>query len=103
VPPLLLQPLVENSLKHGLSNGRARLDLALDARREDGWLSLTFSDDGSTGTNGAARGLGTGLQNLKQRVRRFAGDDACMTAGPGAAGGFSVTVRWREADAVRDR
>lgn len=95
VPPLLLQPLVENSLKHGLAPGARGLNLALEAQREDGWLELTFLDDGSASGNGS-RGLGVGLENLEQRVRRFAGQGASMTAGPRAGGGYAVTLRWRE-------
>jgi hypothetical protein len=95
VPPLLLQPLVENSLKHGFSSDRRSLRLALDAECRDGWLTLTFSDDGLSGGNGA-RGLGVGLENLEQRVRRFAGPDATMSAGPHGDGGFRVTLRWRQ-------
>ena len=94
VPPLLLQPLVENSLKHGLAPGADALHLSLDARREDGWVTLTFADDGTAAGNGGP-GLGVGLQNLEQRVRRFAGTEASMNIGPGAGGGFSVTMRWR--------
>ena len=95
MPPLLLQPLVENSLKHGLAPGAEGLCLALEAQRDDGWLTLTFLDDGTASGNGS-RGLGVGLDNLEQRVRRFAGQEASMTAGPRAEGGFAVTVRWRE-------
>ncbi len=95
VPPLLLQPLVENSLKHGLAPGAKGLCLALEAQRADGWLTLTFLDDGTANGNGS-RGLGVGLDNLEQRVRRFAGQEASMSAGPRAGGGFAVTVRWRE-------
>jgi hypothetical protein len=95
VPPLLLQPLVENSLKHGLAPGAKALSLTLEAQRDDGWLTLTFLDDGTASGNGS-RGLGVGLENLEQRVRRFAGQEASMTAGPRAGGGFSVTLRWRE-------
>ena len=94
VPPLLLQPLVENSLKHGCAPGVEALHLALEARREGSWLTLVFSDDGAVGVNGAP-GLGVGLQNLEQRVRRFAGADASMTAAPVSSGGFAVQLRWR--------
>ncbi len=99
VPPLLLQPLVENSLKHGFSPERPGLQLALDARREDGWLSLTFSDDGLA-SNGS-RGFGVGLENLQQRLRRFAGPEAQLNSGPRPEGGFAVRLRWREAAAQR--
>jgi hypothetical protein len=95
VPPLLLQPLVENSLKHGLAPGAKGLAMSLEAERTDGWLTVTFLDDGTAGGNGA-RGLGVGLENLEQRVRRFAGDEATMEAGPRAEGGYSVMLRWRE-------
>jgi LytS/YehU family sensor histidine kinase len=95
VPPLLLQPLVENSLKHGLSPGARGLCLSLDARREDGWLTLTFQDDGTANGNGS-HGLGVGLENLEQRVHRFAGAESSMHAGPRPGGGYAVTMRWRE-------
>ncbi len=96
VPPLLLQPLVENSLKHGLAPGAKGLCLTLEAQRANGWLTVTFLDDGTAGGNGS-RGLGVGLDNLEQRLRRFAGQNASMVAGPRPGGGFSVTLRWREA------
>lgn len=94
VPPLLLQPLVENSLKHGCAPDQEALHLSLDARLRAGWLDLEFSDDGESGGNGTP-GLGVGLQNLSRRVRRFGGRDACVEAGPRAGGGYAVRVRWR--------
>jgi hypothetical protein len=93
VPPLLLQPLVENSLKHGCSPGTGSLHLRLEAAREAGWLTLRFTDDGDCAGNGLP-GLGVGLQNLEQRVLRFGGPGATMSAGRRETGGFCVTVRW---------
>ena len=103
VPPLLLQPLVENSIKHGFSPERRAMRLVLNAEVRDGWLTLTFGDDGaaSNGVNGnGARGLGVGLENLEQRLRHFAGSDASMLAGPSKGGGFRVVMRWRRATSV---
>jgi signal transduction histidine kinase len=94
VPPLLLQPLVENSLKHGCSQDAAELRLSLDAQRDDGWITLRFSDNGIPHANGA-RGLGVGLSNLEQRMRRFAGEEASVHAESSGGGGFAVTVKWR--------
>ncbi len=93
VPPLLLQPLVENSLKHGCAPGTDVLHLWLHARTDGEWMELEFSDDGVTNGNGGP-GLGVGLQNLEQRVRRFAGGDATMEAGPRTEGGYRVRLRW---------
>jgi len=86
-------------LKHGLAPGAKGLCLTLDAERAGGWLTVTFQDDGTAGGNGA-RGLGVGLENLEQRVRRFAGEEASMEAGPRAGGGYAVTLRWHEAAEV---
>ena len=98
VPPLLLQPLVENSLKHGGATELQVLNLALRAQLEDGFVVLEFRDDGRR--NGTPRpGLGVGLHNLEQRVRRFGGPEATMRAGEQPGGGFSVTLRWRAQEA----
>ena len=98
VPPLLLQPLVENSLKHGITPGGDALHLTLTATREGDWIELEFADDGVPHGNGGPN-LGTGLENLEQRVRRFAGNEASVTTGPrceksGAGSGFAVRMRW---------
>jgi LytS/YehU family sensor histidine kinase len=98
VPPLLLQPLVENSLKHGITPGGDALHLTLDAKRAGDWIELEFADDGEPHGNGGPS-LGTGLENLEQRVRRFAGNEASVTSGPrcvkgGAESGFAVRMRW---------
>lgn len=99
VPPLLLQPLVENSLKHGCAPNAPGLHLELVAGQDDGFIELTFSDDG-VASSGSAPGLGVGLANLEQRLRRFAGTGATMEAGArrDAGGtpqpGFVVRLRW---------
>ncbi len=93
VPPLVLQPLVENSLKHGIAGGQASLRMTLDARVRDGWFEMEFGDDGVKNGQGGP-GLGVGLENLEQRVRRFAGIEACVTSGRREDGGFVVRMRW---------
>src|SRR5262249_38262387 len=54
VPPLLLQPLVENSLKHGGVPANGALHLTLAAREDEGWVTLEFADDGRGAGNGGA-------------------------------------------------
>lgn len=94
VPPLLLQPLVENSLKHGVPADERALHLKLVARNSEGWITIEFFDDGCSGET-SKDSLGVGLENLAQRVRRFAGPQADLDAGPMENGGFRVTLRWR--------
>ena len=100
VPPLLLQPLVENSLKHGCSPDRRPLRLVLEARRANEWVDLVFTDDGTLNGHGTALGLGVGLENLEQRLRRFGGVDATVKASPRVPGGFEVHMRWRSPEKV---
>jgi hypothetical protein len=100
VPPLLLQPLVENSLKHGIAPGEASLRMTLDAKESGGWFELEFADDGVPHGNGVPGqrpgppSLGIGLENLEQRVRHFAGPDARVQATPRNDGGFAVHMAW---------
>ena len=60
VQPLLLQPLVENSLKHGIAPGVTSLRMTLDAGGAGGWFELEFADDGVPHGNGApSLGIGS--------------------------------------------
>jgi LytS/YehU family sensor histidine kinase len=95
VPPLLLQPLVENSLKHGIAQDLSPLHLSLEAERREDRLELVFRDDGVSESNGRAPGSRTGLANLEQRLRRFAGADATLTARAANGGGFEVRLQWK--------
>jgi signal transduction histidine kinase len=73
LPPLVLQPLVENSLKHGLNGSLDGGTIRISARADANRLLLSVQDDGI----GFARGWreGTGLGNLRQRlVAHYSGD-----------------------------
>jgi two-component system LytT family sensor kinase len=72
VPRLLLQPLVENALRHGLGEGRGWLQV--DVRRSGHRLQYTVSDDGA-GLPGTPIVPGTGLSNVSRRLELlFPGD-----------------------------
>jgi two-component system LytT family sensor kinase len=65
VPRLLLQPLVENALRHGLPSGRG--NLTVDVARDGTRLQYTISDDG-IGIDDTSKKLGTGLSNVARRL-----------------------------------
>jgi sensor histidine kinase YesM len=65
VPRLLLQPLVENALKHGLAAGRG--NLSVDVSRQGEMLHYTITDDG-VGIDDTAIKAGTGLSNVQRRL-----------------------------------
>jgi signal transduction histidine kinase len=89
VPSLLLQPLVENAIRHGVRGARAgRVEIA--ARRENGRLRLTVDDDGTGLAPGFAEG--TGLRATRARLAGLYGEEQSLRLVPRATGGTSVEV-----------
>jgi LytS/YehU family sensor histidine kinase len=91
VPPLILQPLVENAVRHGISRAVAAGRVEVTAALENGTLRLTVRDDGPGFGNGDGRGTGTGLSNTRERLEQLYGDAAKLEIG--AADGAGTTVR----------
>lgn len=93
VPSLVLQPLVENALRHGLlakSDGGA---LHIVARRVDDELHLRVEDDG-LGLSPSGTVEGVGLSNTRARLQAMFGDRASMELSPRAGGGTRVELRF---------
>lgn len=90
VPVLLLQPLVENALTHGIGPRAAGGTLGITARRTGDSLVVTVWDDGE----GLARPHteGTGVGNTRERLRVAFGDAQTMELRSRAAGGTEVVV-----------
>lgn len=92
VPPLFLQPLVENALIHGVAQkrGRARVDVRLS--RRDGFLHIEVEDDGPGPGASTFTGTGIALANLRKRLDLLFDGEGSLSTGEGAAGGFRVSV-----------
>jgi two-component system, LytTR family, sensor kinase len=71
VPNLILQPLVENSIHHGIGAGAAILTIVIRARLVDGRLTLEVEDDGRGLQNGHTPGAGVGLTNIRERLEHL--------------------------------
>lgn len=94
VPPLLLQPLVENAVRHGISTSSKAGLVEVDAAVADGHLVVVVRDDGPGHDDDApSRGTGTGLSNTRERLAQLYGNDARLDAGTGEAGGYVARVR----------
>lgn len=82
VPNFILQPLVENAVKHGVASCRGAATLAVAAQMSGSELILTVrnSSDGSDvhGVATASRGTGIGLANTRQRLAVRYGNAACL-------------------------
>jgi histidine kinase len=91
VPPLILQPLVENAVKHGVARTAAPVTLVIAAREEDARLVLTVEND--CGPAGLPEGgAGVGLTNVAERLAARFGRAAGCSYGPLPGGGWRVTL-----------
>ena len=90
LPPLLLQPLVENAVVHGLEPSIAGGSVGINARVEGGQLVIEVMDDGlglNAAPKGRARsGAGMALDNVRQRLATRYGDAATLTLTDAAPG-----------------
>jgi hypothetical protein len=101
VPPLLLQPLVENAIKHGLEPQRGAGELHVSAALDGGVLVLSVADSGR-GLEAAAAarerepavpGSGFGLVQVRERLRTLHGDAARFALLPRPQGGTLAEIR----------
>lgn len=95
MPSMLLQPLVENSIKHGLSPKIEGGSIILRSRVDGGALMIEVEDDGIgivEGGTPAASGSGIGLANVAERLRVLYGDNAKMTVGSADGKGTRVSI-----------
>ena len=75
VPCFLLNPLIENAVKHGLQTSPRPLKIKISARLDDDKLLLEITNTGNL-QNGASRnGSGIGLKNVRERLKKLFGDD----------------------------
>jgi len=95
VPALVLQPLVENSIRHGDPGPGECARIAVRARREDGRLLLEVEDNGPglAGTAAEAMGKGVGLGNTARRLEQLYGDRQALTLENATTGGLRAVVR----------
>lgn len=80
VPSFLLQPLVENSIKHAVARTTRTVTLRLEARQENDDLVIVVEDDGEAGASPAPQGGGVGIRNVCQRLEALYGPRARVEA-----------------------
>ena len=92
VPALLLQPLVENAVKHGVARSEAPTCIRIRSRLDGPFLEIVVEND-AVGEGRDSAGEKVGLQNVSERLRSRFGDEASLTSGAIAEGGFRNTLR----------
>lgn len=93
VPPLILQPIVENAVRHAILPRESGGSIAIDAIRENGWLLLGVDDDGPGIRDAETVRDGVGLANTRERLAELYGADAEMSLSRSRRGGLRVSIR----------
>jgi LytS/YehU family sensor histidine kinase len=92
VPCFLLQPIVENAIRHGIAHCEDNGYIETSARRIGSRMQLLVRDNGP-GLNGRSRpGFGLGLSNTKDRLSHFYPNDYELHAFQPESGGFEVSI-----------
>ena len=98
VPPLLLQPLVENAVRHGLETNEGGGRVTVKARTtENDMVYLAVSDNGKGIAEGENFEEGIGLSNVRSRLKEFFGADATMTIHNTDGFTVEITIPFRSA------
>lgn len=95
VPTLILQPLAENAVRHGIARASAGGAVSVKAFRENGWLRVDITNTGTLSVSAESPGLG--LRNTRERLRQLYGDKHRFELRQSAEGVVaSLGVPWSE-------
>lgn len=96
IPAMILQPLVENAIKHGLEPTEHGGTISIQAKRVHQHLHLQVADNGC-GTRleplQSSSEMGYGLQHVRERLQHMYGTNATLDIATPASGGYSVTLQ----------
>jgi LytS/YehU family sensor histidine kinase len=91
-PPMMLQSLVENAIKHGLEPKAEGGSITVSAEVVHGKLAVTVADTGVGFAQAATAGTGTGLSNIRERLKLIYGDAAELRIAQNSPSGTRVTI-----------
>lgn len=92
VPNLILQPLVENAIRHAVAPRATRSFLEIRAVRRNGEVELQVRDDGPGMSPDAVITEGIGLRNTRERLEKLYGPAHSFRLSPAEGGGLQVTI-----------
>ncbi|MBZ5722059.1 MAG: histidine kinase [Acidobacteriia bacterium] len=92
VPALVLQPLVENAVKHGILPRERGGSVAVTIAMQDGTLRISVADDGPGLSQDSDLQRGVGLSNTAARLKELYGNQSRFSVVPSAAGGVTAVI-----------
>jgi hypothetical protein len=93
VPCFLLQPIVENAIKHGIAPLEAGGSIETHVKRVGDMLWMEVKDNGRGPTRSDTKGHGIGMQNIRERLAYFYPDAYEFNAVAPVGGGYEVTIQ----------
>jgi LytS/YehU family sensor histidine kinase len=90
---MVLQPIVENAIRHGLARSENAVLIDIRASVSDDMLVLTVSDDGPGSDKPILNGKGIGLSNTRDRLKHLYSTRGCLQAENRLPHGVTVTVK----------
>jgi two-component sensor histidine kinase len=93
VPNLILQPLVENAIRHAVAPRATKSTIEIRAVRQNGFVELLVCDDGPGLVDNAEAPKGIGLTNTRARLHQLYGSAGSFQLLPADGGGLEVRVR----------
>jgi len=104
VPSLILQPLFENAIKHGVNITVGNVEITFCARRDENRLMITLENDTPKAPDPiSVAGMGVGLRNVADRLRAAFDREGLLSAGPVAPGRYRVflSIPWSTIEGAR--
>ncbi len=77
IPVMLLQPLFENAIKHGVYESTEQVSIKMDCEYKEGYLEITIVNDFDPNAH-ARKGTGIGLKNIRERLRLLYKNDKLL-------------------------
>jgi two-component system LytT family sensor kinase len=93
VPHMILQPLVENAVRHAIVPRESGGEISIVATRREEWLLLGVHDDGPGISGPGAVADGVGLSNTRDRLAELYGNRAELSLSRSGRGGLAVSIR----------
>ena len=93
IPNLILQPLVENAIRHGIAPLATAGKILIESRRENGFVELIVSDNGNGLNSVSNNSGGIGLKNTRERLEKLYGERQKFETISGTEGGFVVRIK----------
>lgn len=93
IPNLILQPIVENAIRHGIAPHAEAGKILIESKRSNGFVELSVSDNGAGLTASSKNSNGIGLKNTQERLEKLYGKEQKIELVSGENGGLQVKIK----------